>query len=144
MSNRVSHSLVKALRRVPAFAKLDVPALLELVGCSANLLWRDRGVVFRPGDPAEALYVVLSGRISIVEGDRGGREIATIRPGEYFGELALLLDTTHSKLAMAVGETELLVVPRESFRELLDRRPDLESVFRRRLEERVGLVTTRS
>jgi CRP-like cAMP-binding protein len=143
MSNRVSHSLVKALRRVPTFADLDEGTLLELVGCSANLHWDSGRIVFERGGPAEALYVVLSGRVRIVEPD-DDHIVATIDAGEYFGELSLMLDTTHSKTAVAWGQTELMVVPRESFQELLERRPELERLFRERLEERLGLASARS
>lgn len=141
MSNRVSHSLVSALRNVPEFADLDEQTLLELVGCSANLRWGDRQVVFDRGDPAEALYVVLSGQVLILDPVER-RDVATIEGGEYFGELALLLDSTHSKRAVALGDTELMVVPRETFRELLERRSELAQNFRRRLEERVGLISS--
>jgi CRP-like cAMP-binding protein len=139
MSNPVSHSLVKALRRVPAFAGLDEATLLELVGCSVNLHWDSGKVVFEPGDPAEALYVVLSGRVRIADADR---VIATIDSGDYFGELSLMLDTTHSKAAIAAGQTELMVVPKESFQALLAERPELESLVRRQMEERLGLATS--
>jgi CRP-like cAMP-binding protein len=140
MSNRVSHSLVKALRRVPAFADLDEATLLELVGCSANLHWDAGRTVFERGDPAEGLYVVLSGRVRIVDPD-DDHVVATIETGEYFGELSLMLDTTHSKTAIAGGQTELMVVPRESFRVLLEDRPELERQFRKLLDERLGLAS---
>lgn len=141
MSNRVSHSLVSALRHVPEFADLEEHALLELVGCSANLHWGDEQVVFDRDDPAEALYIVLSGQVLIMDPAQGN-EVATIERGEYFGELALLLESTHSKRAIALGETELMVVPRDSFGQLLQERPELERQFRRRLEERLGLTST--
>lgn len=143
MSNRVSHSLVKALRHVPAFAGLDEPTLLELVGCSANLHWSSGQVVFDMDDHAEALYVVLSGRVRIVE---PGSEhvVATIGQGDYFGELSLMLDTRHSKTAITGTETELMVVPRESFQEILETRPELEAFFRKQMESRLGLASARA
>ena len=60
--HRVTHSLVKALRAVPDFADLDDATLLRIVGASTNLFYPAGSVVFEPGSPAEALYVVLSGR----------------------------------------------------------------------------------
>src|SRR5688572_18458615 len=141
MSNRVSHSLVNALRHVPAFAELEEATLLELVGCSANLNWDGGRTVFERGSPAEALYVVLSGRVRIVDSEND-QVVATIEAGDYFGELSLMLDTTHSKTAIAGGQTELMVVPRESFQELLEGRPELERQFRRVMDERMGLAST--
>ena len=139
MSNRVSHSLVKALRHVPAFAGLDEPTLLELVGCSANLHWGGGQVVFDRDDHAEALYVV-SGPHRIVEPE-SEHVVATIGQGDYFGELSLMLDTRHSKTAITGTETEIMVVPRESFQEILETRPELEAFFRRQMESRLGLAS---
>jgi CRP-like cAMP-binding protein len=143
MPNRVSHSLVKALRHVPAFAALDEPTLLELVGCSANLNWGAGQVIFDVDDHAEALYVVLSGRVRIVEPE-DQHVVATIGQGDYFGELSLMLDTKHSKTAITGTETELMVVPRESFQEILQTRPELEAFFRRQMESRLGLASVNS
>jgi CRP-like cAMP-binding protein len=47
-----------------------------------------------------------------------------------------MLRTTHSKTAEALEDTELLVIPRESFEEVLATNEELAEKFRRRLEER--------
>src|SRR5439155_401722 len=70
-SHRVSHSLVKALRAVPDFADLDDATLLRIVGASTNLFYPGDGIVFEPGSPAEALYVVLSGEVRIFDREHG-------------------------------------------------------------------------
>jgi CRP-like cAMP-binding protein len=138
MIEPTSHSLVKALRAVPDFAELDDPTLLEIVGASANLFWSAGSLVFEAGATAEALYVVLSGRASIVEVvDGQERTIAEISQGDYFGEHALLLHTTHSKSARTLEDSEFLVVPKDSFQPLLAANPELAAHFRRKLEKRL-------
>jgi CRP/FNR family transcriptional regulator len=138
MSDRVSHSLVRALRSVPGFDALDDKGLVEVVGCSANMLWPSGSAVFAAGDPAEALYVVLSGLVRITE-DRDGEEaeVARIGAGDYFGELSLLLHTTHTRTARVEEDAELLVVPKDSFQTLLKEEPELASEFRKKVEERL-------
>lgn len=138
MSERVPHSLVRALRSVPGFDALDESGLVEVVGCSANMLWPAGSFVFRAGEPAEALYVVLSGLVRISE-DRSGEdaEVARIGSGDYFGELSLLLHTTHTRSARVEEDAELLVVPKDSFQRLLTEEPDLASEFRKKVEERL-------
>jgi CRP/FNR family transcriptional regulator, cyclic AMP receptor protein len=138
VSEAISHSLVKALRSVPDFATLDDRTLLRIVGASANLFWEAGASVFEQGSASEALYVVLSGEVSVSEATEGGEsEITRIRPGFSFGELSLMLHTTHTKNARATEPTELMVVPRESFEELLTSSPELAARFRSRLEERL-------
>lgn len=136
MSQPVTHSLVQTLRQVPDFSSLDDDALLEVVGSSANLFWSAGSVVFAKGAPAEALYVVLSGRVRICEPDDDGH-IAEIGAGDYFGEHALLLHTTHSKTAETVDDCELMVIPREAFQPILAANPELAAHFRRKLERRL-------
>jgi CRP-like cAMP-binding protein len=138
LTGQVTHSLVKALRTVPDFAALDDHTLLRIAGASVNLFWQAGSTIFEKGAPSEALYIVLSGAVSIVEPvDGDEQEISRVGPGNSFGELSLMLRTTHKRTARAVEDTELLVVPESSFEELVGSNPDLEALFRRRLEERM-------
>lgn len=138
MSAQVRHSLVSALAAVPEFSALDDQMLLRVVGASANLAWPAKHVIFTKGSEAEALYIILSGCVEIVD-DINGNElvIARLDPGDFFGELSILLDTTHSKTARAVDDTELMVLPKDSFQELLDSNADLAAQVRRKLESRL-------
>jgi CRP-like cAMP-binding protein len=84
--HEIGHSLVKALRSVPGFSALDDRDLLQIVGASVNLHWPTGAIVFEEGAPAEALYIVLSGRIQIFEAGRSSEtDVAVIGPGEFFG-----------------------------------------------------------
>jgi len=138
LEERITHSLVKALRSVPDFASLTDHELLDIVGASTNLAWPAGATIFAKGSPSEALFIVLSGgvRISdVIDGERV--DVARVGPGASFGELSLLLHTTHSKEAVAEDDTELMIVPKEWFQGLLQAKPDLAEHFRRRLAERL-------
>jgi CRP-like cAMP-binding protein len=140
LGERVTHSLVKALRSVPDFASLDDRTLLKIVGASVNLFWRAGGHIFEVGSPAEALYVVLSGRVRILDVvDGKEKEVSRVGPGDSFGELSLLLRTTHTKNALAVEDSELMVVPRDEFEALLSSNPEVAEHFQRKLEERTPI-----
>ncbi len=137
MTAPVTHSLVKALRSVPDFASLDDRTLVRIVGASTNLFWQAGALIFEKGSSSEGLWITLSGKVRIfdlVDGEEV--DVSTVEPGNSFGELSLLLRTTHTKNAQAVEDTELMVVPEESFEELLDDNPDLAAVFQRRVRER--------
>jgi CRP/FNR family cyclic AMP-dependent transcriptional regulator len=138
LEERITHSLVKALRSVPDFASLSDHELLDIVGASTNLAWPAGSIVFEKGSASEALYIVLSGSVKISDVVDGNRvDVAIAGPGTSFGELSLLLDARHSKEAVAEEDTELMVVPKEWFQGLLEANPDLAEHFRRRLEERL-------
>jgi CRP-like cAMP-binding protein len=138
MERPITHSLVKALRRVPGFDLLDDRSLLKIVGASVNLAYPAGTLVFERGSPGEALYVVLSGQVRIFDIDEDGREVevARTRPGDYFGEMSLLLTATHTKSVQAVDDSELLVLDKDSFKRLMAGYPELEEAVHKRLEER--------
>jgi CRP-like cAMP-binding protein len=137
VSEAISHSLVKVLRSVPDFHELDDRMLLGIVGASANLFWPAGATVFERGSDSEALYIVLSGEVVITEPSSDGDvEVARVGPGTSFGELSLLLGTTHSRDARAAEPTELMVITREPFEELLASNAHLAHHFRNRLDER--------
>ena len=136
MTESINHSLVQALQAVPDFASLDDTALFDVLGESANLFWRAGSEVFSPGTPAEVLFVVLSGRVRIAEPDDDD-EVAVIEAGDYFGDQALLLHTTHTKRAVAVDDSELIVIPKAALQSALAANAQLASHFRRKLESRL-------
>ena len=131
------HSLVKALRRVPDFASLDDSILLKVVGASANLFWPAGSTVFEIGSPSEALYIILSGRVRITEGPQAQDDIAQIGPGDYFGELSLLRNSQHTKTAQAIEDSEIMVLPKQSFEALLRTDPELAEQVRSKRAELV-------
>jgi CRP-like cAMP-binding protein len=138
MPGQVRHSLVSALAAVPDFAALDDRTLLRIVGASANLVWSAGSIIFEKGSASDALYIILTGRVKISDiVDDEEVEIAILEPGDFVGELSLLLHTTHSKTVTALEDTELMVLPKDSFQELIAANPDLADPLRRKLEARL-------
>jgi CRP-like cAMP-binding protein len=129
------HSLVKTLQAVPSLATLDEPALLGLVGQSASLFWPAGSQIIVKGSDADALYVVLSGSVRVLDGT--DREITVLGAGEFFGEFSLLLGTPHQHDVEAVTDAELLVVLKGSVDALLDANPDLDAHVRTTLGQRL-------
>lgn len=79
----------------------------------------DGEVVFRQGDAGNEMYIINEGAIRIFRAKRGREiELATLRAGEQFGELALLLDEPRSASARAVGATTLRSIDRQAFKEM--------------------------
>lgn len=129
---------MRALRTVPDFAHLDDRTLLKILGASANLHWTAGTVVFEKGTPGDALYIVLSGEVSVFDPDDDDPEIARVGPGGYFGDLSLFLGQQHSKSVRAVEDTELMVIPKASFEVLLEADEELADHFRRVFEDRAA------
>jgi CRP-like cAMP-binding protein len=134
MERRVTHSLVRALRDVPGFESLDERMLLELIGESANLYWPEASCVFERGGPSDGLYIVISGRVHVVADD--GSTLAELGPGDFFGEMSLLLGKGHRHDVRVAEAAELMVVPKEKFDALMEAHPELSRYIRGKAEER--------
>ncbi|MDQ6793340.1 MAG: Crp/Fnr family transcriptional regulator [Chloroflexota bacterium] len=119
------------LATVPLFAGLD-PDALDALGRTMRAQRFKRGeVVFHVGDPGDALFVVTSGAVKITLPSEAGDEaiLATLRPGDFFGELALLDGAPRSATAAALEPTDTLVLPRAGFRELVSAQPAIRDAL---------------
>ena len=114
-------SMTDALAAVPLFAGLDAAGLADLARGMRVRRFRRGETVFHVGDPGDALFIVMAGSIKItLPADTGDEAIlATLRSGDFFGELALLDGAPRSATAVAIEPTETYVLSRDGFRELI-------------------------
>ena len=118
---------IEALRRCPLFENATADMLDPLASRLRRRTFRRNEVIFHQGDPGDSLHVVASGAVKILLPSTEGEEaiIATLRPGDFFGELALLDGATRSATAAALESTETLVLPRSVLMDLLGTVPGL-------------------
>lgn len=81
--------------------------------------------VFQEGDVGEALYILSVGMIKLSKVDLGGHEktLAILQPPEFFGEMALVGETTRSATAVALGEVEAYLLFQDDFNKLITHHP---------------------
>src|SRR3954469_20004928 len=102
---------VAALERIPFFSHLDAHELREVVGCGRRCSLDAGQTVFREGDEAESMYVVLAGTVKLSRHDAEGSEVqvAVFETGGFFGEPALLDGRPRAATAVALAPCELFV-----------------------------------
>ena len=114
------------LARTDFFADAPYDAL-ERIAASGTERHLVRGdVLFSEGDPPEAIYLVLQGRIAIAianELDRRESVVALMEAGDLFGELAMLDSGPRSAMARAIEPSHVLEVPFGPVLEMLRARP---------------------
>jgi CRP-like cAMP-binding protein len=81
-------------------------------------------IVFRAGDPADALYVTAHGRLAVLPAGHDdpahdARPIATLEPGHAFGEMALLSGGPRTATIRTITAAELLEIRKDKFEDLL-------------------------
>lgn len=79
-------------------------------------------VLIREGQPSDGLYVVLTGEVSVAV---GGRQVATLREGQVFGEMSLLTRSPTSATVKTTRRTSFLRLPREDFDQLIMSHPQI-------------------
>jgi CRP/FNR family transcriptional regulator, cyclic AMP receptor protein len=120
-----AHPLVESLARIPFFAGLDAAALERVAAGTRSRRFRRGEVIFHVGDPGDALFIIVTGQVKISVPSETGDEaiLATLGPGDVFGELALLDGAPRSATATALSAMEAVVLPRDRFRDLVATEP---------------------
>jgi len=120
-----SHAALLGQTRL--FAGLDAGAIEHLERRSRVRNYRRGETVFITDEPGDCLYVVVSGLVKVFVSSPRGDDLvlATVGPGDAFGELSILDGGGRSASAEAVDAATLLILDRSSFTELIRERPEL-------------------
>ncbi len=134
---------IASLRRCALFAHVEDDGLRLLVGLMRPRRFRRNEVVFHQGDVGDALHIVVEGGVKIVLPSAEGDEaiIASLKAGDFFGELALLDGSPRSTTATALEQTETLALPRDQFLGLLPDDPRLVTALLRALAAELRRLT---
>jgi len=108
---------------IPLLAVLDKRARAQVLKQARMAHYAAGDAVVREGDPATRLYVVVSGHARVIQHDVG--LVATLGPGDFFGELALI--EGHGRTASVVAEDELdcLMISAWEFKASLREHPEM-------------------
>lgn len=95
-------------------------------------------VIFDQGEEGQALYLILSGQVLICGPGTGGRPIARLQAGDFFGELAILDNSPRSAQARAGEDCELAVLFRGDFERLMESHACIASHIALHIARRLG------
>lgn len=100
----------------------------QRLAAAARLSHHARGaVIFQKGDPGDSMMAVIRGRVKICSHSLDGKELvlSIINKGGLFGEIALLDGEPRTADAVALEESDLLILDRSQLMPLLTARPDI-------------------
>jgi CRP/FNR family transcriptional regulator, cyclic AMP receptor protein len=122
---------IDSLRNCPLFTTCDAPVLQTVASRLRVRRFRRNEVIFHQGDAGDSLHIIAAGSVKIVLPSAEGDEaiIATLRPPDFFGELALLDGQPRSATATAVDPVETLTLSRAVFLELLNAHAELRDAL---------------
>src|SRR5215471_5609212 len=95
-------------------------------------------IIVREGDPADAFYVLVSGRARIIKRTEQGEEISlnTLRSGDSFGEMGLLEHSTRTATVRASSDVSALRLDKSVFESLLKQSPDIRIYLELQIKHR--------
>ena len=122
------------LRRVPLFARLAPADLKQVAAIAREQLFADGEVLFRQGEPGDELFVIVSGDVRVLSGER---ELARRHAGEFVGDMAIISGEPRAATLVAAGDVRTLSIDRQQFEGLLRERPETGLAVMRVLAQRL-------
>jgi len=116
------------LEVVPLFHGLSAKDLGRVAKAADEVTLRAGSVIAEEGEPGDAFYLLADGAAVV---NRGGKKIATLGTGDFFGEMSLLDDGPRSATVELTRDSTLLVMHRRDFAGII---ADMPGVARKLLQ----------
>ncbi len=127
------------LSNIPMFRSCTAEQLDRLAELGTAVSMTDAPIVSE-GDRGDDFYVITSGKGRVT---RGGREVAELGPGDYFGELSLFDPAPRNATVSAVGPISLVSLSRDSFVQALDEMPQIRDTLLHGMAHRIHELDAR-
>ncbi len=130
------HLNAEIIEKVPLLKGADQDCLQDIVLQLKPLVVVPGEKIFHAGEPGDAMYFIHRGPVDIVSQE--GRTLATLQPGSFFGEMALLTTNPRTATAKAADYCDLFVLSRTAFESVLARYPDFAEHIHEVARQRVA------
>jgi nucleotide-binding universal stress UspA family protein len=140
-SQRYAMKIADLLEQTPLFSELTQEDLASIAEAARVRTYPAGEIIVREGDRAAGCFILLSGKVEVIKGMDTPRPavLASMGPGEFFGEMAMIDDHPRSATVRAIENTECVALRRSDFMAELRRRPEIAvqmlPVLVRRLRE---------
>jgi CRP/FNR family cyclic AMP-dependent transcriptional regulator len=133
-------SYAEQLRMVPLFASLTRKELGLVLKQASRIVAKPGDVLVQEGKPGSEFFLIAEGRLVA---SIGGRDVDTLGPGEFFGELAIIDPAPRNATITAATDAVVLVIGRREFWALLQDVPLLSRKVMVHLAQRVRAADLR-
>ncbi len=130
----MADSTVAALAQVSLSSGLSAPDLTKIAEVAEERDIDADVLLTEQGSPGTEFFIVVDGDIEILI---DGREVRHLGPGDYLGEIALLLDVPRTATAVTRSPCRLFVLEQDAFAGMLRSQPRIEDKILRSVSERV-------
>jgi CRP-like cAMP-binding protein len=123
------------LKKTPLFAQLSEEELEATLRTAKEREYSAGTTIVREGDTGGlGFYLILSGQVEV---RKGQKSLAKWGPGDYFGEMSLLMDTPRTADVVALEKTRCVLLTRWDLRALISTQPDMALKMQAELARRL-------
>lgn len=127
------------LQYVPIFSDLPDDTLEAIVNIGSRKTYKKDSVILIEEDSGSGLFVIISGKVKIARTSNDGREVilTILNESDFFGEMAILDGMTRSASVIALEDSELFMIQRNDFIELIKQHPEISIALLQELTKRL-------
>ncbi len=127
------------LKNIPMFADLKEDALEKIYALMQRRRYKKNNMILMEEDFGDTLFILSQGSVKITRLSDDGREVilSILGEGDFFGEMSIFDGESRSANVIALEDTEVLVLKRGDFLDLLERHPQIAIVLLQELAARL-------
>ncbi|UCF63394.1 MAG: Crp/Fnr family transcriptional regulator [bacterium] len=127
------------LKQIPLFSEMNDRDLDKIIHLASKQKYHKDNLILIEEEIGSTMFIILSGRVKISRISDDGREVilSILSDGDFFGEMSLLDGHTRSANVTATEESELLVIRREEFLQMLKDFPQIAINLLKELAQRI-------
>lgn len=131
--------IVDLVRTVPIFGDLDDNEIRKIAEIGIHRKYTKNGIIFLEEEEGAALFIIISGRVKVVRTDDEGKEVilSILGTGDFFGEMAILDGLPRSATVISIDDSELFMIHRRDFLQLVQNYPQVAVSLLRELTKRL-------
>ena len=127
------------LRKVPFFSSLKEKDLKRLARLTTLNKFKNDSIILMESDTGISLYLIAKGSVKVSRISSEGKEVilSILKEGDFFGELSLLDGQVRSANVTTIEDSELLILRRDDFLQILQEHPELSIFLLKELAKRI-------
>ena len=132
-------SLAEFLKWVQIFSELEEETIEKIAQVGVRKSYGKENVILMEEEAGSALFVIISGKVKISRTSSDGREVilSILSEADFFGEMAILDGLTRSATVISIEDSELYIIQRTQFLDLLKSHPEISISLLQELTQRL-------
>lgn len=133
------NSLAECLQLVPIFSDLPEEVIEQVLLVGNKKTYAKESVILVEEEVGTALFVIIKGKVKVSRSSTDGREVilSILSDSDFFGEMSILDGLNRSATVVALEDTELFIIQRKEFLDLLNKHPEITIALLSELTQRL-------